>query len=363
MPGKLRVFFNASALPERPAGAGVYTLELGRALAARDDIDLVVAAPREVSFGQHLQTPPGLAGRTAWEMAGLGPATQKSEAQVYHGPHMFTPRTAIPTVTTVHDLTFHRLPRRYGFAHRRYYRYLAGTATRADRIVVPSSAVAADVVRFLGYPPERVRVVAEAPRTGLTRASDAAVASFRERYGLNGPYLAGLGTAEPGKRGVDAIRAMPALRAAFPSLILGLAGNRGWLSESLRREVARLGLGHAVRFLGYLPDEDLPAFLTGAEALVFPSLFEGFGLPPLEAMACGTPVIASNAPAMSQVLHGGAIFVPTRDPGAIAREVATLLSTPDQREGRTAAAMAFASRFSWTKAAEETVQVYRELAS
>jgi len=358
----LRVFYNASALPERPAGAGIYTLELGRALAERDDIELVVAAPRDPGFGERVSTPPNLRGRTAWEFAALQHVLRKVRADVYHGPHMFTPRAGIPTVATVHDLTFQRLPRRYGFAHRHYYRYLARTAKRADRIIVPSATVAGEVVRFLGYPPERIRVVYEAARVGLGPADEDAVEAFRARHGLSGPYFACLGTAEPGKRAVDAIRAMPAILGRCPEAVLALAGGPGRLSAALEREARRLGVGNAVRFLGYLPDGDVAPFLTGAVALIFPSLFEGFGLPPLEALSCGTPVISSDAPAMSEVLKGGALLVPVGRPGAIAAAALELLATGEQRAERAHAARAFAARFSWAKAAEETVSVYRELA-
>jgi glycosyltransferase involved in cell wall biosynthesis len=358
----VRVFYNASALPERPAGAGVYTLQLGHALAARDDVDVIVGAPRNLGFGAWKPSPSSVGRRLAWEQRGLADAVTASGVDVYHGPHFVVPKTKVPSVATVHDLTFFRLPRRYGLAHRAYYRRIASSARRASRIIVPSAAVAADVVRYLGYPPARVRVIPEAPRSWLRPADELAVAAFRARAGLEAQYLACLGTAEPGKRAVDAIRALPAIRESAPGTLLALAGNPGRLSAALAREVSRLALRDAVRFLGYLPDEDLPAFLTGATALLFPSLYEGFGLPPLEAMACGTPVIASDAPAMSEVLRGAAMLVPPGRPAGVAREAQRLLSEPNLHAERSATAREFAARFSWTKTAEETVAVYRELA-
>ena len=357
----LRVFYNASALPPRPAGAGIYTLELGRALAAREDTSLTVAAPRQVDFGEWRPSPPGRARRLAWELAGLGRALRQSRADVYHGPHFVTPRTSIPTVATVHDLTFFRRPRRYGFTRLAYYRGIARSARRADRLIVPSAAVARDAVRYLGYDPSKIRVIAEAPRAGLCPATGGEVERFRDLHGLGSPYLACLGTAEPGKRAVDAIRALPAVLERAPGVLLALAGNAGKLTAALQHEAERLKVAGSVRFLGYLPDEELAAFLTGAETLVFPSLYEGFGLPPLEAMACGTPAIATDAPAMREVLRGAATFVPVGDPAAIAREVVKLLAAPALRAERSAAAREFAARFSWTRAAEETADVYREL--
>lgn len=359
---RLQVVYNASAVPERRAGAGVYTVELGCALSGRPGLELTVLSARDTGFGRQVPTPAQTARRIAWEELALGRSGALGGADVYHGPHFFVPRSPVPSVTTVHDLTFFRIPRRYGWAHRLYYRRLARTAARAERIIVPSGAVAGDCVRYLGYAPERIRVISEAPRAGLRPASDAEVAGFRRRLGIEGPYFACLGTAEPGKRAVDAIRAMPAILERRPGAVLAVAGNTGALSGALGREVERLGLGESVRFLGYLPDEDLAAFLTGAVALIFPSLYEGFGLPPLEALACGTPVITTDAPAMNALLTAGTLFVPPRDPVTIARAALSLFEG-GRRAELAAAGQAFAATFSWARAAEETESVYREIAS
>jgi len=359
---RLQVLYNASAVPLRRAGAGVYTLELGRALSQRPGLDLTVLSPRDTGFGRQAATPAQTARRIAWEEFALARSDELGRADVYHGPHFFVTRGGPPSVATVHDLTFFRMPRRYSWAHRLYYGHLARAATRADRIIVPSDAVAGDCVRYLGYSPERIRVIAEAPRAGLAPATGAEVAEFRRRHAIQGPYLACLGTAEPGKRAVDAIRAMPRILEGRPDALLAIAGNPGALSAALGREVERLGLSRSVRFLGYLPDEDLSAFLTGAAALIFPSLYEGFGLPPLEALACGTPVITTDAAAMNTILGGGALFVPPRDPAAVAR--ATLSVFDSGRRAQLAGeGRALAATFSWQRAAEETESVYREIAS
>ena len=359
---RLQVLYNTSPVPQRRSRAGVYPLELGRALDTRPTVELTVLSPRDTGFGRQVRTPAQTARRIAWEEFALGRIGALDGADVYHGPHFFVPRTARPSVATVHDLTFFRIPRRYGRAHRLYYERLARAATRAGRIIVPSAAVAGDCVRYLGYPPERIRVIAEAPRAGLGPATEAEVADWRRRHAIEGPYFACLGTAEPGKRAVDAIRAMPAILGGWPGARLAIAGNPGPLSKALEREVQRLGLGGSVRFLGYLPDEDLAAFLSGAVALIFPSLYEGFGLPPLEALACGAPVITSDAPAMNAVLVAGALFVPPRDPGAIALS-ALSLAEGGRRADLAAAGRASAATFSWERAAEETESVYREVAS
>lgn len=360
----IRVLFNASALPEHPAGAGVYTLELARALARRDDVDLVMAAPREVEGAGRIIASPrrGPLVRTLWEQRSLPGLLGSEHSDVYHGAHFSTPlRSSVPRVATAHDLTFYRLPGRYPRRQRWYYRALARTAGRAERLIVPSRAVAGDAIRFLGYAPERIRVIAEAPRAGFARADDAAIETVRTQLAVGQPYLLCLGTAEPGKRAIDAVRALAILREQGRPISLVLAGNPGPLSERLRAEVASLGMQAAACFAGYVPDETLPALLSGAAALIFPSLYEGFGLPPLEAMACGTPVIASLTPAMDDVLAGAAILVPCRDPGAIAREAARLLDDTGWQTEWRARGLAHAAKFSWDRAAAETVEVYREV--
>lgn len=364
MPEPLPVLLDASALPPRPAGAGIYMLQLAAALAARPSLRVSALAPRPLPGCRHLPVPNGSpARRFAWQLRRLGPEAARSEAAVLHGLHFYTPRRlAIPRVATIHDLTFFRIPRRYPLARRWYYRAIALTARRAERIIVPSSAVAADAVRYLRMHPSRIRIIPEAPRTGLRAPDPARVHAFRAANGLEAPYLLCLGTAEPGKRAVDAIRALPAIRERHPHALLALAGNPGPLLEPLQREARRLGVQPAVRFLGYVPDADLPALLAGAAALVFPSLFEGFGLPPLEAMACGTPVIATDAPAMNEVLNGAARLVPLRSPDAIAHEAVRLLDDPAWAAECSARGLQHAARFSWAAAAEATEAVYREVA-
>jgi len=359
----VRVFLNASSLPERPAGAGVYTLQLARALAALPGIEVMAASPVPIAGTRHIAAPSGRPERRfLWELGSLGDAVEESGADVYHGTHFYTPRRLrVPRVATLHDLTFFRLPRRYGWAHRRYYQAIARTARRAERVIVPSGAVASDAVRYLSLRPELIRVIAEAPKAGLCPAGADAVLALKERLGIAGAYLLCLGTAEPGKRAVDAIRAMAVVRETNPEAVLVLAGNPGRLTGALEDEAARLGVSDRVRLVGYVPDEDLAALLTGATALIFPSLFEGFGLPPLEAMACGTPVISAEAPAMTEVLDEGALFVPLRDPGAIARAARALIDDAGLRGELGQRARELAGRYSWPRAAEETAGVYREV--
>ncbi len=305
----------------------------------------------------------GAAARTAWEVSALPWRVRKMEYDVYHGTHFTVPPgLGKPTVATVHDVTFYLLPRRYDPLHRWYYRALAESAARANRIIVPSRSVADAFVDRFPLTKGRIRVVPEAPSAVFRPASDGEVAEALERHGIEPPFLLCVGTGEPNKRAVDAVRALPLLLERGIDCRLALAGNPGRLTVPLAKEAERLGVGSRVRFLGYVTDDDLRALYTGAVALVFPSLIEGFGLPPLEAMACGTPVISSDAPAMNEVLRGAAIFVPRRNPRAIAEAAAQLLREPSRREEWSARAREYAAAFSWQRTAAETAAVYREAA-
>jgi len=362
---RLRVLFNASAVPPRPAGAGVYALELAAALARRDDVDLTVASARQAPAGASILPSPagGPLSAALWEQARLPMLMRQAEFDVYHGAHFAVPLAArIPCVATVHDLTFYRLPARYSPGRRAYYRLLAQTAKTADWLIVPSRAVAGDAVRYLGYSPAKMRVVHEAARTGLAPAADDEVDALRRRLGIERPYLLCVGTAEPGKRAVDAVRALTLLKGEGRDISLVLAGNEGPLSMALGGEARRLGVEDRVVFAGYVPDTELAALYTGAVALVFPSLYEGFGLPPLEAMACGTPVIATDRPAMNEVLDEAAIFVPLRDPAAICREASRLIESESWRTEWAHRGRECAAGYGWERAAAETMDVYREVA-
>ena len=230
----------------------------------------------------------------------------------------------VPRVATIHDLTFYRIPRRYSRLHRWYYRALARLATRAEQVIVPSQAVANDVVRYLAIRPRRPTWCTKHPGQGSTAPRTRKSLRCARGWASNRPTCSALVWATP-----ESAQSMRCARSRgfwrrHPCTLV-LAGHAGRLRPALKREAQLRGLGDAVRSIGYVSDDDLPALFSGATALIYPSLYEGFGLPPLEAMACGTPVIATGAPAMSEVLADAAMFVPRRDPAAIASAAATLL--------------------------------------
>jgi glycosyltransferase involved in cell wall biosynthesis len=185
-----------------------------------------------------------------------------------------------------------------------------------------------------------------------------AIAALRARYGLERPYLLHVGRLDPGKNLRTLLAALAELRDGGAPHDLVLAGPPGWKNEGFFRLLRELDLEGRVRLLGYVPDADLPALYTAADVFVFPSLYEGFGLPPLEAMACGTPVVASSRSAMPEVLGDAAVLVDPRDARALAGAVRRVLDDGPLRSGLRQAGLRRAEAYSWEAAARATVRVY-----
>jgi glycosyltransferase involved in cell wall biosynthesis len=268
-------------------------------------------------------------------------------------------------VVTIHDVTFMVLPGRYPVVRRAYMELVTRTASRvADAIIVPSNAIRCDVSTALGAELPIV-VVPEAAAPQYAPVVDRSqIADVRSRYGLPESFLLSVGSLEPGKnRG----RIFVALRRLLDNdeLVcpLAIVGQPAWRYEGDQDLVETLGLTEHVRFLGYVADSDLPALYSAATALLFPSLYEGFGLPVIEAMACGAPVITSNTGATSEVGDGAALLIDPRSVEAIAAAVRRMLTDGALRTDLRARGIARAADFSWERTARETLAVYQAAAA
>jgi glycosyltransferase involved in cell wall biosynthesis len=267
-------------------------------------------------------------------------------------------------VTTVHDLIPLRLPRLVPWRHRWAVRALLGSALRrARQVIAVSEATRGELLARYRLPADRVRVVPEAAAARFTPPSAGVLAEARARHGLEAPYVLFVGLLEPKKNLPALLDAVARLRraGAWGPTQLVLAGAPGWGTEGLAAAAHRLGLDGTVRFLGAVADADLPALYGGALAFAFPSLWEGFGLPVLEAMASGTPVVASRRGALPEVTGGAALLVePEASP--LAEALGSLLADRALRERLRAAGLARAAFFSWERTATETLSVYRAAA-
>jgi glycosyltransferase involved in cell wall biosynthesis len=377
----MRIAFDATAMPRLMAGAAVYTYELARALAAVDSENDYVIFARGDHFDDLPRMRPGPpAGRAGlrvlkvrapsrplrllWEQTVLLWRLRQLGIDVLHSPHHTTPLApcGYRRVVTIHDLTFFLLPERYPTTRRLYFQTMTRLSARvADAIIVPSEAVKGDVMRILGLPPERLFVIPEAAGPAFHPQDAVAIEAVRRRYGLEGPFLLSVGSLEPGKNRERLLQAFARLRARGLNHTLVVAGQRAWRYEGDAPLARRLGLADSVRFLGHVPQADLPALYSAAEVFVFPSLYEGFGLPALEALACGTPVVASNVSALPEVVGDAALQVSPLDVEALAGAMERLLRDDRLRSDLRERGLERAAQFSWEKAARQTVEVYHRV--
>ena len=375
MPGRTLIAFDCSSVPPNPAGAGTYTLNLVRALARIDgDHDYVVYA--------RTHTTPYLGGlpanfdvvdigeksrwsRLLWEQVSLPLDLKRRKARLLHSPHHTTPipYCPCPRVLTVHDVTFFILPERYPLVRRLYFQMLTiAAARRSKAVLVPSSSVADEASSFLGLPRARISVTHEGVDPAFKRLDRAACSKLAlERYDLPEGYLLSLGTREPGKNREAILWSMRYLVDLGGDPHLAIVGQRAWGAAQEEGLVAQLGLEDRVHFTGYVHQEDLPALYNAASVFLFPSLYEGFGLPVLEAMACGTPVVTSNVSALPDVAGDAAILVDPHDAHAIADAVNLLWNDAAEAGRLRSAGLERAARFTWEACAEATLAAYRRV--
>jgi glycosyltransferase involved in cell wall biosynthesis len=306
--------------------------------------------------------------RIAWEQSVLPLELVRHKAQIVHGLVNALPlATGVPGVVTVHDLSFVRTPETLPPLKRAYLaRLCAASVRRARAVIAVSRQTADDIEGYFGAPPGKVRVIYNGVAPEFSQGEPQQGKRFRQARGLPARYLLYLGTLEPRKNLELLVRAFGKWRAAAPraaaDVKLVLAGGKGWYYDTIFAEVNALGLAGEVLFPGFVPPAELPDWYRSAEAFVYPSRFEGFGLPVLEAMACGTPVICSQAASLHEVAGNAALTVPAEDEPAWANAIHLLCEQPALAAELSRRGLEQAARFSWQQSAQETIQVYNEVA-
>lgn len=374
---------SASALPRtlgidasraaraRRTGTETYALELICALARRADPAAVRLRLYTPHAPQHNRWPAGPHVDTRviplprlWTHLRLSAELLRRPPDVLFVPaHVLPLLCPVPAVVTVHDVGYRHFPAAHRPFDRRYLEWTTRRHTRvARRIIADSQATKADLVEIYGANPARIHVVYLGRDESLAPVTEpAALAAARQKYGIGGAYLLYVGTLHPRKnlvRLVEAFaRTVPALPAEVAGLQLVIAGQKGWLFDEIFARVAALGLEERVLFPGFVADADKPALLSGALAYVFPSLYEGFGLPVLEAMACGTPVLTSATSSLPEVAGNAAWLVNPTDTDDIAAGLVKLATSAEVRRRLVTAGFEQIKQFSWDAAAAQVLEI------
>jgi len=344
----MRIGIDGYPLTREKTGVGHYTRELAAALTAQSPNDRF-----------EIVTPSGGRG---WWLFGLPRYCKQASLDLFHGTNFNIPLWGpCPSVLTIHDLSLLLYPETHEqHLVRRARVTLPLMARKAAAVITPCEAVKREVCEVLKVRPDRVSAIPEAARAVFHHVSALEAEPVRQRFGIDEEFILFVGTVEPRKNLINLLRAVDELlRTTSLRFQLVVAGAEGWLTSDVHEYLNSHDLDGRVIFTGYLHDEELRALYSTCRVFVYPSLYEGFGLPLLEAMACGAPVVTSNVPGIVETVGNVAPLISPADFKDLASGIAGLLQDEVEREKRSAAGIEHAKRFSWEKTASETLELYR----
>ena len=358
-------------------GVGHYTFELAKSLALASPTDqLEIISPfsflhlNQSEAGQE-KLPPNLRLMHVevnllernWWTIGLPRYIKRRSLTLFHGTNFDIPLwKRCPTILTVHDLSAYLYPETHEARHvRRSRRRLPLMARIATRIVTHSQSVRQEVVEHLHVAREKVVPIPAAARSIFRPLPPEQTVETRERLGVEDEFLLFVGTIEPRKNLLILLSAYrEVLRATESCPQLVIVGKRGWLTDELFSHLRELGIEERVHFTGYLSDDDLCALYSSCRIFIYPSIYEGFGLPPLEAMACGAPVITTSIPSIMEVSERAACLVVPASVDDLAQSIIRLLRDENERQRLSSNGLKRARQFSWDHTAQLMLEVYRE---
>jgi glycosyltransferase involved in cell wall biosynthesis len=303
-----------------------------------------------------------------WTQLGLASHVWRKQPDVLFIPAHTMPilhRPSLKTVVTIHDLGYEYLPQYHQFPHKLYLNRTTEFAARhATQLIAVSEFTKQDLVAKLGVPASRISVVYEGvDASRYARPAESEIDRVRHKLDLGHPYILFVGTIQPRKNLVRLIEAFSLIAHTYPDHRLVLAGGKGWMSDEIYAAPERLGLADRVRFTGFVDETDKPALYAGADVTALVSLFEGFGLPVLESMACGTPVVASNTTSLPEVVGQAGVLVNPERPDDIAAGLDRVLGDGRVRRGLAETGREQVKKFSWDNAAQQTLDVLERAAA
>lgn len=369
----MRIAFDGTTLTPGRTGVGYYTEHLLQHLAREVEStgdELIVVSNQRIDTARplppHVRVHEGrrFPLRVAWMQLLAGRVIDDLRADVAHFTNGMLPLgTSAARVVTIHDVSLTLYPECHPVRRRVINRPLVAVAARvADAVVAVSESARHDLRAFHRIPDERISVVHEAAGPAFRPVSDARVrARIRMRYGLPERFILYVGAIEPRKNLRRLVDGFAAARRQGIEHELVCVGPYGWASRDLYERVDHLGLGRQVHFTGYVPVEDLPVIYSLADVFVFPSIYEGFGLPVIEAMACGAPVVTANTSSLAEIAAGAAETIDPHDEDALTAALVSLVRDRGRREELSRLGLARAREFSWTRTARETLAIYNRL--
>ena len=289
---------------------------------------------------------------------------RKNKPDLYHEPNFLAYKCNLPTIITVHDLSWIKFPEVHPPSRvREMNRFFERGIKRASHIITDAEYIRQEFIQQFNYPAERVTAIPLGVNKSFTPLSQQTTAATLDKHELkHGNYILAVGTLEPRKNlivAIDAFLLLPLdLRQKYPLVI---AGNKGWLLGELENKLNPLIQSGEVKLLGYVPQDELPHIIAGALTLIFPSIYEGFGLPPLEAMACGVPVIASNNSSIPEVVGDTGILLDSNDTQGFAEAMKSLIEDPILRETLSQKTLERSKIFTWEQCALSTLEVYKKV--
>ena len=353
-----------------PSGTGSYLESLLHELPAVSGSDCISVVDRPDSLGpgfvsSRISRDPRLL-RFAWESLGFAREAASSRPDLLHIPSFAAPiRSSIPFVVTIHDVIPFVLPEyRSSAPMRAHLAFMKRTTRRAALVLTPSQAAADDIHHVLGFPRHRIRVTPEAAGAQYVPGTGEIDPALAARFGIDGPYLFNVGGLDVRKRVDLLIEAFAAARPQLPAgtkLVIGGKAHSGnpAVYPDLAPVIARSGVGDAVVMTGWLSDDEKVALYQGADLYVTPSIYEGFGLTPLEAMACGTPVIAANRTSFPEVIGDAGLLIEP-DVAAWRDAIVALMNDSARRSELSEQGRVRAAAYTWRKTAELTIEAYRD---
>ncbi len=365
----MRIGIDVSRLREEKRGVGHYLFNLLENISRLDKEDeFYLYSPRPIKFYPaqggnwhyrfgHLPLPGSF-----WFQTEGKRFIQKDKIDVFFGSCDILPLglpKEVKKVLVVHDLVFVLYPETMAnynrFVHKLFF---AKSIKASDTIIAVSQATKRDIVKYFRVEPEKIFVIYEGVKEIFSPSEEEKILNLRQRYDLLKPYILNVGTLEPKKNHITLLKAFARLKVDWDLVIIG---KKGWKAEGFFSALKELRIDERVKILGYLPAEDLPLFYAGAEIFVFPSLYEGFGLPVLEAMACGTPVICSNVSSLPEVGGDAVLYFNPSSVEELVSQIERLIGDSNLKEKLKEKGKKRAKEFNWQKTAEETLKVLKSV--